>query len=95
MSQYDYNMPFNSLSVQAQKEGNVFNETFAPVVKHSTIKTSFSLCSELRFKNLSNGRIDCVLLWWVRLRTYIDPPEGFEGKVNKYQMLKLKKQFII
>lgn len=76
----------------SQKPGIDFDETFSPVVRHSSLRLLFALCVQL---NLHTCHLDvCTAFLNGRLeeRVYMEIPEGFCNKIanNENKVLKLK-----
>ena len=72
----------------SQVEGVDFTETFAPVVKHTTVRFLLSLCPSLKLK-MKQMDVSCAFLHGdIDTDVYVKPPKGFENgtlvwKLNK------------
>lgn len=72
----------------SQKEGIDFNETFAPVVRHSTMRILFSLANQL---DLDMEHLDVATAFLngdINEVIYMEQPKGFCDNSNKVCLLK-------
>jgi len=74
-----------------QEFGVDYNETFAPVIKQQALKLCLAIAVN---ENLNVHQIDVSTAFLngdLEEDVYIDPPDGFDGKIKENQVLKLNK----
>ena len=75
----------------SQKEVIHYEETFAPVARHTSIRTIMSLTSMIKW-NLHKMDVNKTLLNGViEEEVYIEQPQGFEVEYRGIHICKLKK----
>ena len=74
-----------------QKEGIDYDETFAHVSRHTTIRTIISLATVFRWKLHQMDVKATFLNDKIKEEVYIEQPEGFVTHGNKTHVCKLKK----
>jgi hypothetical protein len=74
-----------------QEHGIDYDETFAPVIKQQALKLLLAIAvneeSEVHQIDISTAFLNGEL----EEQVYIDPPDGFDGKIKENQVLKLEK----
>ena len=74
----------------SQKEGIDYEETFAPVVRYTSISTILALESKMKWK-LHQMDVKTTFLNGVIEEVYIEKPQGFEIDDQKTHVCRLKK----
>lgn len=74
-----------------QKEGIDYNQTFAPVVRHSTLRFLIALAVQFDLKIIHLDVKTAFLNGALKEDVYMQQPEGFVSKGNESKVFKLKK----
>ena len=75
----------------SQKEGIDYNETFAPVVKHESLRLFLAISVNENYKMHHIDISTAFLYGELDEEVYIDPPECYKGNLEEHQVLKLVK----
>lgn len=75
----------------SQKDGQNYDETFAPVVRYTTMRSIVSIASSMGW-NLHHMDVNIAFLnGLIEEEVYIEQPQGFEVHGKESQVCKLKK----
>lgn len=76
----------------SQVQGVDYTDTFSPVVRHTTLRLLFALSVQLNLDIITHLDVTTAFLYGtLEEDIYIQIPEGFSERVQKGQVLKLKK----
>jgi hypothetical protein len=75
----------------SQKEGIDYEETFAPIAKYTSIRTSIALAAKMKWKLHQMDVKTSFLNGDIEEKVYIEQPQGFEVEDRKTHVCRFKK----